>query len=143
MDKNVKDQIKAVVKGIIVFDIVVIIALLICSKMSLDRESLMGSVLNLNVAAVLGLLIGSAASIFNFCMLASSTENMVNQAGKTMVQLKFAGGYFLRFAIYAVVLLLAAKLNSISLFTAALGLLSTQIVLLVQKFTAIFTRKEA
>lgn len=143
MDKSVKDQIKAAVKGIVIFDIVIIIALLICSKISIDRDSLIGSVLNLDIAAVLGLIIGSAASTFNFCMLASSTENMVNQAGKTMVQLKFAGGYFLRFAICAIVLLLGAKLNSISMFTAALGLLSTQIVLLVQKFTAIFTRKEA
>lgn len=143
MDKNVRNQVKAAVKGIIVFDIVVIIALLICSKISLDRETLIGNVLTLNLAAVLGLIIGSAASIFNLLMLASSTESMVNQAGKTMVQLKFAGGYFLRFAIYAVVLLLAAKLDSISMFTAALGLLSTQIVLLVQKLTAIFTRKEA
>lgn len=143
MDKSVKKQLKSVIKGILIFNIVVIIALLICSNISLDRTTLIGSALTLNLAAVLGLIIGSSASIFNFCMLVSSTENMVNQAGKTMVQLKFAGGYFLRFAIYAVVLLLAAKLDTVSMFTAALGLLSTQIVLLVQKFTAIFSRKEA
>lgn len=143
MDKSVKKQLKSVIKGILIFNIIVIMALLICSNISLDRTTLIGSALTLNLAAVLGLIIGSSASIFNFCMLVSSTENMVNQAGKTMVQLKFAGGYFLRFAIYAVVLLLAAKLNTVSMFTAALGLLSTQIVLLVQKFTAIFSRKEA
>lgn len=99
--------------------------------------------LKLDSAAVLGLIIGSAASIFNFCMLVSSTESLVNQAGKTVVQLKFAGGYFFRFAIYAVILFIGAKLDSVSMFTAALGLLSTQIVLMLQKISAIFTRKEA
>lgn len=143
MENMLKNQVKAVIKGIIIFDIVVIIALMVCSKMSIDRETLIGSVLKLDSAAVLGLIIGSAASIFNFCMLVSSTESLVNQAGKTVVQLKFAGGYFFRFAIYVVILFIGAKLDSVSMFTAALGLLSTQVVLMVQKISAIFTRKEA
>lgn len=143
MDKDIKNQVKSVIKGIFVFDIVIIIVLRVCSKLSLKGDTIINSVLNLNIAAILGLFIGSIVSIFNFYMLASSTESMVNEAGKTMVQLKFVGGYFLRFMICAVVLFLAAKLDSISMFTAILGLLSTQIVLLVQKTVAIFLRKEA
>lgn len=143
MDKNIIKQIKSVIKGIAIFDIVVIIALGVHSKIAPVENTIISNALNLNISAILGLLVGSLVSIFNFYMLASSTENMVNQAGKTMVQLKFVGGYFLRFMIYAVVLFISAKLDSISMFTAVLGLLSTQIVLLVQKTAAIFMRKEA
>ncbi|TQQ83987.1 hypothetical protein EXD82_08805 [Peptacetobacter hominis] len=144
MDNCLKKQIKSVAKGIAVFDIVVMAVIFAVSKVVSDQRSnpLISELGKFDIASVSGILLGSIVAIFNFYMLTSATENLVNsRTGGSGVQ--FAGGYFLRFALCAVVLLIGAKVDSVSMLTAALGLLSTQIVLMVQKAAAtIFAGKE-
>ena len=144
MDYGLKKQLESVAKGIISFDILVLVLLFILDillKVRLEGR-LFENILTFDIASVLGLLIGSAVSMFNFYTLALATENLVSNKGEKMVRFKFAGGYILRFGLYAVVLFIGAKLESVSMFTAALGLLSVQIVLLLQKIFNIFRRKE-
>ena len=144
MDYSLKKQLKSVSKGIITFDIVVLVLLFILDvllKVKLEGK-LFSNILSFDIASVLGLLIGSVVSEFNFYTLTVATETLVSNKADKMVGLKFAGGYILRFGLYAVVLFIGAKLESVSMFTAALGLLSVQIVLLLQKIFNIFRRKE-
>ena len=144
MDYGLKKQLESVIKGIISLDILVLVLLFILDvllKVKLEGK-LFDNILTFDMASILGLLIGSAVSMLNFYTLTRTTESLVGNKGNTMVRFKFAGGYFLRFLLYAVVLFIGAKLESVSMFTAALGLLSVQIVLLLQKIFNIFRRKE-
>lgn len=113
----IKD-IKKIYLGILVYDIIGSVLLLISSKASL--------------ATVGGLVAGSVVSMIALLMLAKNIMDIVDKnKGKAMFAAVF--GYLIRFSLYAAILVYAAITKNINVFTVAAGLLSTNIVIKMQE----------
>ena len=110
MDNKLQEEIKKLTKGIIVYDLLILLALAIT--------------FNLNKQMVLGLVFGTLLAI---------TINKAVSMPSTKAQIYSSSQYLIRMAIMAVVLFVSAKAPHLNIVGTAIGLLSTKFVILTQK----------
>ena len=114
MDNKLQEEIKKLTKGIIVYDLLILLALAIT--------------FNLNKQMVFGTLI----AILNLKLLAITINKTVSMPS-TKAQIYSSSQYLIRMAIMAVVLFVSAKAPHLNIVGTAMGLLSTKFVILTQK----------
>lgn len=115
MTNNLKKEIQDVHRGIIVFDLIALVLILLLSNSVKEM--------------VTGLLFGSIISVLNFRLLAISLEKAVNYSvGKA--QAYTSAQYSVRMFIIAVVLFVSVKSPHISIIGTTIGLLSTKFAIL-------------
>lgn len=117
MDKKVLDSIKHVYLGILAYDVIGILILFIIKQSSF---SMIG-----------GLIAGSIISMITFFILAQNIVSYVNK-DKRKAAISNMFGYTIRLALYASILIYAAITKNINIFTVAIGLLSTSMVIKFQ-----------
>ena len=115
MDNKLQEEIKKLTKGIIVYDLLILLALAIT--------------FNLNKQMVLGLVFGTLIAILNLKLLAITINKTVSMPS-TKAQIYSS---LIRMAIMAVVLFVSAKAPHLNIVGTAIGLLSTKFVILTQK----------
>ena len=118
MDNKLQEEIKKLTKGIIVYDLLILLALAIT--------------FNLNKQMVLGLVFGTLIAILNLKLLAITINKTVSMPS-TKAQIYSSSQYLIRMAIMAVVLFVSAKAPHLNRVGTAIGLLSTKFVILTQK----------
>lgn len=125
MDRQLLDTLKNIYKGMVVYDLLCIIVLFIAG---------MG-----NLKTIGGVVCGTLVSMVTLFMLAKNIEAYV---GKEKMKAAFSSvfGFFFRFAAYAAILVFAAVTKHINLYTTALGLISTNLVIKIQQL--ILKRKQ-
>ncbi len=129
MDNKLQYEIKILTKGIVVYDLLILLGLAIT--------------FNLNKAMVLGLIFGTLIAILNLRLLAISVSKTVSMPS-TRAQIYSSSQYLIRMGIMAVVLFVSAKAPHLNIVGTAIGLLSTKFVILTQKlFIEKVKRKEA
>ena len=129
MESNLQNEIKNLTKGIVVYDLLILLGLSIT--------------FNLNNQMVLGLIFGTLIAILNLRLLAISVSKTVAMPS-TRAQIYSSSQYLIRMAIMAVVLFVSAKAPHLNIVGTAIGLLSTKFVILTQKlFIEKVKRKEA
>lgn len=115
MSNNLKKEIQDVHKGIIIFDLIALVLILLLSNSVKEM--------------VTGLLFGSIISVLNFRLLAISLQKAVNYSvGKA--QAYTSAQYSVRMFIMAVVLFVSVKSPHISVIGTTIGLLSTKFAIL-------------
>lgn len=115
MSNNLKKEIQDVHKGIIIFDLMALVLILLLSNSVKEM--------------VTGLLFGSIISVLNFRLLAISLQKAVNYSvGKA--QAYTSAQYSVRMFIIAVVLFVSVKSPHISVIGTTIGLLSTKFAIL-------------
>ena len=115
MDNKLQEEIKKLTKGIIVYDLLILLALAIT--------------FNLNKQMVLGLVFGTLIAILNLKLLAITINKAVSMPS-TKAQIYSSSQYLI---IMAVVLFVSAKAPHLNIVGTAIGLLSTKFVILTQK----------
>lgn len=117
MHTKLQDEINYVTKGVIVFDLIVMILLLITSTFSKPM--------------ILGLVFGTIIAVLNFRLLAITIQKSVTMpVGKA--QIYSASQYILRMTVTGVVLLVSVKAPHIHVIGVAIGLLSPKFVILAK-----------
>lgn len=119
MNTTVQDEIKYVTKGILVYDLIVAIILLITSTFSKQM--------------LFGLIFGTIIAQLNFRLLAISIQKSVTMP-VSKAQIYSAGQYMLRMIITGVVLLVSVKTSHLNILGVAIGLLSPKFVILAKTF---------
>jgi hypothetical protein len=76
-----------------------------------------------------GLILGTLFSILNFILIAQSLPSRLDK-GRSKTFLVCLGSVWLRYAVLAVPLIVAAKFESFNFFAAAVGILMVQVVIL-------------
>lgn len=118
MNIKLQDEVNNVTKGVIVFDVIVLILLLVTSTF--------------NKPMILGLLFGTIIAILNFRLLAISIDKSVSMPqGKA--QIYSSSRYILRMIIVGIVLLVSANAPHINIIGVAIGLVSPKFVILARK----------
>ena len=129
MDNKLQAEIKKLTRGIVVYDLLILLGLAIT--------------FNLNKPMVLGLIFGTLIAILNLRLLAITVSKTVLMPS-TKAQIYSASQYMIRMTIMAVVLFISAKAPHLNIIGTAIGLLSTKFVILTQKlFIEKVKRKEA
>lgn len=125
MDRQLLENLKTIYKGMLVYDIVCIIAIFALQKGSVETIG--------------GLIAGTLVSMVALFMLARNIESYV---GRDKVKAAFSAtfGFLFRLALYAAILVFAAITKHISVYTVALGLISTNLVIKIQQL--IFKKKQ-
>ena len=118
MDTKLRNEIKYITKGAIIFDLVVIAILLITSYFT--------------KAMLLGLVFGTIIAILNFRLLALSIEKAVTMPS-SKAQIYASSQYILRMIITGIVLLVSVKAPHLEILGVAIGLLSPKFVILSKK----------
>ncbi|MBC2577969.1 ATP synthase subunit I [Peptostreptococcus russellii] len=117
MDITVLNSIKKILIGMGIYDIVVLVILFVIRKASFSTIG--------------GLLAGSIISVIALLMLTKNVVDLVDKdKGKASVGAVF--GYLLRLSLYAAILIFAAVTEYISIYTVAVGLISTSLVIKAQ-----------
>lgn len=119
MHTKLQDEINYVTKGVIVYDLIAIILLLITSTFSKEM--------------LLGLIFGTIIAVLNFRLLAITIEKSVTMP-VSKAQIYSAGQYLLRMTVTGVVLLVSVKAPYIHVLGVAIGLLSPKFVILTKTF---------
>ncbi len=119
MHTKLQDEINYVTKGVIVYDLIAIILLLITSTFSKEM--------------LLGLIFGTIIAILNFRLLAITIEKSVTMP-VSKAQIYSAGQYLLRMTVTGVVLFVSVKAPYIHVLGVAIGLLSPKFVILTKTF---------
>ena len=118
MDSKLKNEIKNLTKGIVIYDLLILLGLAIT--------------FNINKPMVLGLIFGTLIAILNLRLLAITVSKTVSMPS-TKAQIYSSSQYVIRMAIIAVVLFVSAKEPHLNIVGTAIGLLSTKFVILAQK----------
>lgn len=118
MNIKLQDEIKYITKGVIVFDVILMIILLITSTFSKNM--------------LLGIIFGSIIGLLNFRLLAITIEKAVEMP-VNKAQIYTASRYVLRMTIVGIVLIVSAKAPYLSIVGVAVGLLSPKFVILAKK----------
>lgn len=118
MSNSLQKEVKKVTKGIVVYDLLILIVLAIT--------------FNFNKQMVLGLMFGTLIAILNFRLLSITITKAVAMPA-TKSQIYSSGQYLIRMTIVAVVLFVSATVPHLNIITTAIGLLSTKFVILSQK----------
>lgn len=117
MDSAVLGSIKKILIGMGIYDIVVLVILFVIRKASFSTIG--------------GLLAGSVISVVALLMLTKNVVDLVDKdKGKASIAAVF--GYLLRLSLYAAILIFAAITEYISIYTVAVGLISTSLVIKAQ-----------
>lgn len=117
MDITVLNSIKKILIGMGIYDIVVLVILFVIRKAFFSTIG--------------GLLAGSIISVIALLMLTKNVVDLVDKdKGKASVGAVF--GYLLRLSLYAAILIFAAVTEYISIYTVAVGLISTSLVIKAQ-----------
>lgn len=119
MHTKLQDEINYVTKGVIVYDLIAIILLLITSTFSKEM--------------LLGLIFGTIIAVLNFRLLAITIEKSVTMP-VSKAQIYSAAQYLLRMTVTGVVLLVSVKAPYIHVLGVAIGLLSPKFVILTKTF---------
>ncbi|CEI71610.1 MULTISPECIES: ATP synthase subunit I [Romboutsia] len=119
MHTKLQDEINYVTKGVIVYDLIAIILLLITSTFSKEM--------------LLGLIFGTIIAVLNFRLLAITIEKSVTMP-VSKAQIYSAGQYLLRMTVTGVVLFVSVKAPYIHVLGVAIGLLSPKFVILTKTF---------
>ena len=129
MDNKLHQEIKILTKGIVVYDLLILLGLAIT--------------FNLNKSMALGLIFGTLIAILNLILLAISVSKALSMPS-TKAQIYSSSQSLIRMGIMAVVLFVSAKAPHLNIVGTAIGLLSTKFVILTQKlFIEKVKRKEA
>ena len=129
MDNKLQAEIKKLTRGIVVYDLLILLGLAIT--------------FDLNKPMVLGLIFGTLIAILNLRLLAISVSKTASMPS-TKAQIYSSSQYLIRMGIMAVVLFVSAKAPHLNIVGTAIGLLSTKFVILTQKlFIEKVKRKEA
>lgn len=118
MDAKLLEEVRKVTKGILIFDIIVILLSMVTFLFSKEL--------------LLSLLFGSFIAILCFRLSAVKIDKAFGGVVPGKSQLQIMSGFGTRLAIYAIVLVIAAKASHLNILWTALGLLSTQIVILTK-----------
>lgn len=129
MDNKLQAEIKKLTRGIVVYDLLILLGLAIT--------------FNLNKPMVLGLIFGTLIAILNLRLLGISLTKALSMPS-TKAQIYSSSQSLIRMGIMAVVLFVSAKAPHLNILGTAIGLLSTKFVILTQKlFIEKVKRKEA
>lgn len=115
MDVKLQKEIINVNKGVLIYDVVIIIGLLITSTFGKTM--------------ILGLALGTAVALMNFVLLAKSIEKSVEMSANE-AKMYASSRYTIRMMITAAALFIAAKVPSIHLIGVFLGLIAPKMVIL-------------
>lgn len=118
MDSKLQNEIKNLIKGIVVYDLFILLAIAIT--------------FNLNKPIILSLAFGTLIAILNLRLLAIAISKTVAMPS-AKAQIYSSSQYLIRMAIIAVVLYVSAKESHLNIIGTAMGLLSTKFVILIQK----------
>lgn len=127
MDAKVLQTVKTVNKGVVIFDAIMIVILLLVAKQTSSM--------------IMGIIFGSIIAILNFRLLALSLEKAVNlPPGKAQV---YTGvRYIIRFTITGAALFVAARNPNLDILTTALGLVSIKIVIFARTLLTLKTKRK-
>ncbi|MEG0856112.1 MAG: ATP synthase subunit I [Terrisporobacter sp.] len=127
MDIKVQKEVNEVTKGIVIYAILVSVIAFLLSKQT--------------ISIVLGVVFGSIIAILNFRLLALTMEKSIDLP-PSKAQVYTASRYSIRMFIVAAVVFVSVKNPNINVLGTILGLVSTQIVIFVNKlFITKITRK--
>ena len=118
LDKQVANDLKKIMQGILIYDILGILILIVIMKATL--------------ATIGGLLLGSLTSIVALIMIARNVIGLVERE-KVKAALTATAGYSARLLMYAAVLIFAAKTQYVNVFTTFFGLISVSLVIKAQQ----------
>jgi len=118
MEINLQNEIKNLTKGIVVYDLLILLGLAIT--------------FNFNKPMVLGLIFGTLIAILNLKLLAITVSKVVSMPS-TKAQIYSSSQYLIRMTIMGVVLFVSVKAPHLNIVGTAIGLLSTKFVILIQK----------
>lgn len=115
LDIKLQKEIINVNKGVLIYDIVIIIGLIITST--------------LGIPIVLGLILGTLVALMNFTLLAKAIEKSVDMTPNE-AKLYASSRYTVRMMIMAVVLFISAKSPQLHIIGVFLGLIAPKVVIL-------------
>lgn len=117
MHTKLREEVNYVTKGVIVYDLIVIILLLITSTFSKPM--------------FLGLLFGTMIAILNFRLLAITIQKSVTMPA-SKAQIYSSAQYMMRMLITGVVIFVSVKAPYLHVIGVAIGLLSPKFVILAK-----------
>lgn len=117
MHTKLQEEVNYVTKGIIVYDLIVIILLLITSTF--------------NKPMILGLLFGTLIAMLNFRLLAITINKSVTMP-VSKAQIYSSAQYMMRMLITGVVIFVSVKAPYLHVIGVAIGLLSPKFVILAK-----------
>lgn len=115
LDTRLQEEIKNINKGVIIYDVVITIGLILTST--------------LNGSMMLGLILGTIVALMNFTMLAKTIEKSVEMSPNG-AKLYASSQYFVRMIIIAIVLFITVKSQKLHLIGVLLGLIGPKMVIL-------------
>lgn len=115
MDIKLQEEIRNINKGVIIYDVVITLGLILTSTF--------------NISMILGLVLGTLVALMNFTMLAKTIEKSVEMS-LNGAKLYASSQYFIRMIIVAVVLFVTVKSQRLHLIGVLLGLIGPKIVIL-------------
>ncbi|RDY26098.1 ATP synthase subunit I [Romboutsia weinsteinii] len=117
MNIKLLNEIKYVTKGVVVFDVIILVLLLITSMFTKSM--------------LLGLVFGSLIALLNFRLIALSLEKSIAMP-VSKAQIYTTAQYILRMTITGIVLIVSAKAQHLHILGVAIGLLSPKFVILAK-----------
>ncbi|MCR8746060.1 ATP synthase subunit I [Romboutsia lituseburensis] len=117
MHTKLREEVNYVTKGVIVYDLIVMVLLLITSTFSKSM--------------LLGLLFGTMIAILNFRLLAITINKSVTMPA-SKAQIYSTSQYMLRMLITGVVIFVSVKAPYLHVIGVAIGLLSPKFVILAK-----------
>lgn len=117
MHTKLQEEVNYVTKGVIVYDLIVTILLLITSTF--------------NKTMILGLLFGTMIAILNFRLLAITINKSVTMP-VSKAQIYSSAQYMMRMLITGVVIFVSVKAPHLNVIGVAIGLLSPKFVILAK-----------
>lgn len=118
MDRQLLENIKRIYKGIAIYNVIAILIMVIIRKFTLPNVG--------------GIIAGSLVAMVALFLLARNIENVVDHT-KGMARALSGFGYLIRLTMYGAILAYAAISKNINIYTVAIGLISTSIVIRVQQ----------
>lgn len=117
MHTKLQEEVNYVTKGVVVYDLIVTILLLITSTF--------------NKTMILGLLFGTMIAILNFRLLAITINKSVTMP-VSKAQIYSSAQYMMRMLITGVVIFVSVKAPHLNVIGVAIGLLSPKFVILAK-----------
>ena len=117
LDIKLKQEIININKGVLIYDVVIIIGLLLTSTFSKSM--------------LLGLVLGTLVALMNFTLLAKTIEKSIDMTPNE-AKLYASSRYTIRMLIVAVILFISAKSEHLHLIGVFLGLIGPKMVILIR-----------
>lgn len=117
LDIKLQQEIVNINKGVLIYDVVIIIGLLLTSTFS--------------TSMLMGLVLGTLVALMNFTLLAKTIEKSIDMSPNE-AKLYASSKYTVRMIIVAVVLFISVKSEHLHLIGVFLGLMGPKVVILVR-----------